>query len=76
MRLSDARVRQRQAKLIYRNHRFPPWLTEDAVTAIARTDCQLLALTAGVPNSSITAMTPTICALNSCSDSAGIQYSV
>jgi hypothetical protein len=30
MRLSDAGVRRRQAKLIYLNHRPPPWLTEDA----------------------------------------------
>jgi len=26
MRLSDARLRNRQTKLIYPNHRFPPWL--------------------------------------------------
>src|SRR5258708_8263055 len=31
MRLSDAGVRRRQTKLIYCDHRFPPWLTEDAV---------------------------------------------
>ena len=30
MRLSDAGLRQRQTKLIYPNHRSPPWLTEDA----------------------------------------------
>ena len=30
MRLSDARVRRRKTKLIYPNHRLPPWLTEDA----------------------------------------------
>jgi hypothetical protein len=30
MRLSDARMRRRQPKLIYPNHRLPPWLTEDA----------------------------------------------
>ena len=30
MRLSDAGLRQRQTKLIYPNHRLPPWLTEDA----------------------------------------------
>jgi hypothetical protein len=27
MRLSDARVRSRKTKLIYANHRPPPWLT-------------------------------------------------
>jgi len=30
MRLSDAGMRQRQMKLIYADHRPPPWLTEDA----------------------------------------------
>ncbi len=30
MRLSDARLRCRQTKLIYLDHRLPPWLTEDA----------------------------------------------
>ena len=30
MRLSDARLRRYQTKLIYPNHRLPPWLTEDA----------------------------------------------
>jgi hypothetical protein len=30
MRLSDAGLRYRPTKLIYPNHRFPPWLTEDA----------------------------------------------
>jgi len=30
MRLSDAGLRQRPTKLIYLNHRPPPWLTEDA----------------------------------------------
>jgi len=30
MRLSDAQVRRRQTKLIYPNHRLPPWLIEDA----------------------------------------------
>jgi hypothetical protein len=30
MRLSDAGWRQRQTKLIYPNHRLPPWLIEDA----------------------------------------------
>jgi hypothetical protein len=30
MRLSDAGMRRRQTKLIYPNHRLPPWLTEDA----------------------------------------------
>ncbi len=30
MRLSDAGLRQRQTKLIYPNHRFPPWPNEAA----------------------------------------------
>jgi hypothetical protein len=30
MRLSDAGLRRHEAKLIYPNHRPPPWLTEDA----------------------------------------------
>jgi hypothetical protein len=30
MRLSDAGLRRRPAKLIYPNHRLPPWFTEDA----------------------------------------------
>jgi hypothetical protein len=30
MRLSDARMRLCQTKLLYLNHRLPPWLTEDA----------------------------------------------
>src|SRR5579859_7325790 len=30
MRLSDARLHQRQTKALYLNHRSPPWLTEDA----------------------------------------------
>jgi hypothetical protein len=30
MRLSDAGVRRRPTKLIYLNHRPPPWLTEHA----------------------------------------------
>jgi hypothetical protein len=30
MRLSDARLRRGQTKLIYLDHRLPPWLTEDA----------------------------------------------
>jgi hypothetical protein len=30
IRLSDARVRRRKTKLIYPDHRLPPWLTEDA----------------------------------------------
>ena len=30
MRLSDAGLRCREAKLIYPDHRSPPWLTEDA----------------------------------------------
>ena len=36
MRLSDARLRYRKTKLIYLNHRLPPWLTEDANPAIAQ----------------------------------------
>jgi hypothetical protein len=38
MRLSDAQVRWGKTKLLYLNHRLPPWLTEDATPAIARTD--------------------------------------
>jgi hypothetical protein len=30
MRLSDAGLRRRPTKLIYPDHRPPPWLTEDA----------------------------------------------
>ena len=30
MRLSDAGLRRRKSKLIYPNHRFPPWPIEDA----------------------------------------------
>jgi hypothetical protein len=30
MRLSDAGLRCRPTKLIYPNHRSPPWFTEDA----------------------------------------------
>jgi hypothetical protein len=30
MRLSDAGLRQRQTKALDPNHRFPPWLNEDA----------------------------------------------
>jgi hypothetical protein len=30
MRLSDAGLRQRPTKLLYPNHRLPPWLSEDA----------------------------------------------
>src|SRR5579863_476812 len=30
MRLSDAGLHQRRTKALYSNHRFPPWLTEDA----------------------------------------------
>jgi hypothetical protein len=37
MRLSDAGLRQRQTKLLYSNHRSPPWLKEDRTPAIART---------------------------------------
>jgi hypothetical protein len=29
MRLSDAELRRRKTKLIYPNHRFPPWLNGD-----------------------------------------------
>ena len=39
MRLSDGGLRQRQTKLIYPDHRLPPWLTEVTTPAIARTDC-------------------------------------
>lgn len=37
MRLSDARLYRREAKLLYPDHRLPPWLTEHDTTAIART---------------------------------------
>ena len=37
MRLSDAGLRRVQTKPLYLNHRLPPWLTEDATPAIART---------------------------------------
>jgi hypothetical protein len=30
MRLSDAGLHRRQTKVLYPNHRLPPWLTEDA----------------------------------------------
>jgi hypothetical protein len=30
MRLSDAGMCQRQTKMLYPNHRLPPWLNEDA----------------------------------------------
>jgi hypothetical protein len=30
MRLSDARLRRLKTKLIYPDHRLPPWLNEDA----------------------------------------------
>jgi hypothetical protein len=30
MRLSDAGLRRHQTKLLYPDHRLPPWLTEDA----------------------------------------------
>ena len=30
MRLSDAGLHQRRTKVLYPNHRSPPWLTEDA----------------------------------------------
>ena len=30
MRLSDAGMRQPQTKLLYLDHRLPPWLPEDA----------------------------------------------
>lgn len=39
MRLSDAGVRQRRTKLIYTNHRLPPWPTEDAFTRDRSSDC-------------------------------------
>src|ERR1700733_2708095 len=38
MRLSDAGMRRRQTKLIYPDHRLPPWLSEDTTPALARTD--------------------------------------
>src|SRR5258708_9490291 len=38
MRWSDARLRRRETKLLYPNHRSTPWLPEDATPAIARTD--------------------------------------
>jgi hypothetical protein len=41
MRLSDAGLRCRQTKLIYPNHRLPPWLTKAATPAIARTGITL-----------------------------------
>src|ERR1700722_2444092 len=30
IRLSDARLRNRQTKMLFPDHRLPPWLTEDA----------------------------------------------
>ena len=39
MRLSDAGLCWLQTKLLYLNHRLPPWLTEDSTPAFARTDC-------------------------------------
>jgi hypothetical protein len=36
MRLSDARLRRRETKVRYPNHRLPPRLTEDATPVIAR----------------------------------------
>ena len=38
MRLSDARLRRRTTKLIYPNHRLPPWLAE-AIPRDRSTDC-------------------------------------
>src|ERR1700722_18658591 len=39
---SAARLRRRQMKLLYPNHRLPPWPTEDDTLAIARTVmCQI-----------------------------------
>jgi hypothetical protein len=32
MSLSYTRVRRRQTKLLYPNHRLPPWLTEDTTS--------------------------------------------
>jgi hypothetical protein len=37
MRLSDAGLRQPKPKLIYPDHRLPPWLNEAVTPAIART---------------------------------------
>jgi hypothetical protein len=37
MRLSDAILRWRQTKLLYRDHRPTPWLSEDTTQTIART---------------------------------------
>jgi hypothetical protein len=31
MRVSDAGLRQRESKLLYPDHRLPPWPTEDAI---------------------------------------------
>jgi hypothetical protein len=39
IRLRDAGMGRRQTELIYPDHRFPPWPTEDPTPAIARTDC-------------------------------------
>jgi hypothetical protein len=39
MRLSDAGLSRCQTKLIYPDHRLPPWLIENDTPAIARTDC-------------------------------------
>jgi hypothetical protein len=37
--LSDAGKRERQTKMLYPDHRLPPWLAEDDTPAIARTVC-------------------------------------
>jgi len=42
IRLSDADAR-RQMEMLDPNHRLPPWHTEDATPAIARTDCETYA---------------------------------
>ena len=38
MRLSDARLRRRKTKLVYPNHRFPPWLSRSYNPTICRAD--------------------------------------
>ena len=47
MRLSDAGLRRRQTKVLYPNHRFPPWLTEAATTRDRSN--RLLAVTTRLP---------------------------
>jgi hypothetical protein len=38
LRLSDAGMRRRKTKLIYPNHRLPPWLAEDATRDLSNRD--------------------------------------